>query len=91
MPENAPILRFELSTAEKMNPFGLRLKAHYEKELEKLRRKNDAPGLGQHETAVIRGNIQFLKGFLALWDEPPPQVATAVRPRTRVDLGAKYG
>ena len=82
---------FRLETHERQDPLGLKLKAHYEGELEKLRRKNDALGLGERDTLVLRGNIQFLKGFLALWDEPPPVVATDARPRTRIDLGAKYG
>lgn len=90
-PEPPKILRLELAAHERTDPFGLKLKAHFEEELAKIRQKNDSPGLTEIQTAVLRGHIQFLKGFIALWDPPLPKVASDARPRPRVDLGAQYG
>lgn len=90
-PEPPKIFRLELGAHERVDPFGLKLKAHFEEELARLRQRNDAPGLTEIQTAALRGNIQFLKGFLSLWDPPLPQVATAARPGPRPDYGAKYG
>lgn len=90
-PEPPKVFRFEMAPHERLDPFGLRLKAYFEEELQRLRQKNDAPNLTEVQTAILRGHIQFLKGFIALWDPPPPKVATDARPRPRTDLGAQYG
>ncbi len=83
--------RLELGAHERTDSFGLKLKAHFEEELSRLRQKNDASSLTEIQTAALRGNIQFLKGFLSLWDPPLPQVAPAARPGPRPDYGAQYG
>lgn len=91
MSASPKIFRFELGAHERVDPFGVKLKAHFEEELARLRLRNDAPDLTELQTAVLRGNIQFLKGFISLWDPPLPRVAPSARPGPRIDLGAKYG
>lgn len=62
---------FELSDGEKMHPLWVRLKAHFEAELLRLRVKNDR-ALTEIETATIRGHIEFLKAAIRLGDDRPP-------------------
>ena len=80
-----------LATEERTSPVWLSLKDRLEKKLADLRLQNDQPKLTDVETATLRGHIQCLKAVIALGNEPPPKVATAPRPTTRPDLGAKYG
>lgn len=90
-PEPPKVFRFVLDAHERADSFGLKLKAHFEEELDRLRQKNDVLSLTEVQTAVLRGNIQFLKGFISLWDPPLPVTAPAARPGPRPDYGAKYG
>ena len=66
MPED-----FALTDGERNSAFWLRLKKHFENQLETLRRKNDG-ALSHDETMTLRGQIRFLKATLALGDEKPP-------------------
>lgn len=90
-PELLELSRLELAAHERSDPVGLKLRAHFEEELTRLRRRNDALGLSEIETAVLRGHIRFLKGAIALWEPPPPRVESDARPRPRIDLGRQYG
>ena len=61
---------FELTSGEKASPFWGRLKSWLEKQLHDARCHNDNL-LSAEETAAKRGEIQALKRFIALGDEPP--------------------
>ena len=89
-----PIRLFEdsfLATEERTSPVWLSLKDRLEKKLAELRLQNDHPKLTDVETATLRGHIQCLKAVLALGNEPPPKVATEVRPRPRPEGALLYG
>lgn len=62
---------FELSDGEKAHPLWVRLKAHFETELQSKRAQNDSVKLTQLETATLRGHIQFLKAAIRLGDSRP--------------------
>ena len=53
-----------------------KLKAHYEKRLDELRKKNDAD-LDEKDTAALRGQIKEVKVFLEL-GAPKPEFAKRV-------------
>lgn len=61
---------FELSDGEKAHPLWVKLKAHFEAQLQSLRERNDRtqPEL---ETATIRGHIKCLRAIIALGDDRP--------------------
>ena len=80
-----------LTQDERTSPVWQSVRGHLERMLAKKRIENDNPKLTDVETATLRGHIQCLIAVSAIGNEPPPQVASDVRPRTRVDLGAKYG
>jgi len=61
---------FMLSESDKRNPLWLRLSDHLRKRLADLRGRNDGP-LDEMQTAALRGQIQSLKGLLALAEMPP--------------------
>jgi hypothetical protein len=63
---------FTLSENDKHHPLWLRLKAHFEERLAAARRRNDHH-LSEPETALVRGEIKFLKATISLGDELPPQ------------------
>lgn len=65
--------RFELTSGERMSPLWMRLKAHFEAELQLMRMRNDNPKLTEQDTAALRGNISRLKATIALGDDRPPQ------------------
>lgn len=61
---------FSLSESEKRHPLWIKLANHLKAKLSELRSRNDGP-LDADETAKLRGQIQCLRGLLALGDEPP--------------------
>ena len=69
---NPPPGTFRLSQNDLMNPLWLRIAEHLEFQLAKLRAENDDIALDEMQTAMKRGNIQFLRQFLALGKIPPP-------------------
>lgn len=91
----APLVRLVdedfLSKETRGSPVWAEIEARLQKMLLKKRIDNDNPKLDRDATLVLRGHVEFLKAFLALGKEPPVRVATAARPTTRPDLGAKYG
>lgn len=48
------------------SPEWVALRERAEKRLQELREKNDSINLSERETAVLRGQIQELKDFLAI-------------------------
>lgn len=63
---------FCLNAAEKNSAVWLKIKAHLEERLEKVRLQNDAD-LTPDQTAKLRGRIAEIKSFLAL-ENPPPSI-----------------
>ena len=61
---------FALTDGERHHPFWTRLSAHLTERLRELRGRNDGP-LNELETATLRGQINCLKGLIALGDDPP--------------------
>jgi hypothetical protein len=61
---------FALTEGERHHPLWLRLSAHLTEKLARLRSRNDG-ALSEQETATIRGEINCVKRFIALGDEPP--------------------
>ncbi len=61
---------FALTDGERHHPLWIRLSAHLAEKLGRLRGKNDGP-LTEAETLTLRGQIQCLKGIIALGLEPP--------------------
>ncbi len=61
---------FTLTDGERHHPLWVRLSAHLSERLAQLRGKNDGP-MTQDETLTLRGQIQCLKGIIALGNEPP--------------------
>lgn len=62
---------FELSDGEKMHPLWVRLKAHFEAQLQTLRARNDSGAMSEIETATLRGHIRFCKAAIRLGDSRP--------------------
>ena len=91
---NAPpklIVEFFLTDDERNSPVWESVRGHLERMLAKKRIENDNPKLTDVETATLRGHIKCLKGVISLGEKPPEMMATAARPATRPDYGAKYG
>lgn len=61
---------FALTDGERHHPLWTRLSAHLTERLRELRGRNDGP-LNELETATLRGQINCLKGLIALGDDPP--------------------
>ena len=61
---------FALTDGERHHPLWTRLSAHLTERLRDLRGRNDGP-LNELETATLRGQINCLKGIIALGDDPP--------------------
>ena len=61
---------FALTDGERHHPLWTRLSAHLTERLRELRGRNDGP-LNEIETATLRGQINTLKGIIALGDGPP--------------------
>ena len=61
---------FALTDGERHHPLWTRLSAHLTERLRELRGRNDGP-LNEIETATLRGQINCLKGIIALGDDPP--------------------
>ena len=61
---------FALTDGERHHPLWTRLSAHLTERLRELRGRNDGP-LNELETATLRGQINCLKGIIALGDDPP--------------------
>jgi hypothetical protein len=68
-PEDEP--DFALTAGEINSPLWRRLTEHFETQLKNLRGRNDGP-LDPEQTAMIRGQIQTLKGLIALGEYEPP-------------------
>lgn len=60
----------ELSDGERMHPLWVRLKAHFETQLQSLRERNDRPQT-ELETATLRGHIKCMRAVIALGDSRP--------------------
>ena len=61
---------FEFTDGERLHPLWVRLRVELEERLQRCRCKNDG-ALDVHDTAMIRGKIECLKGIISLGDEPP--------------------
>ena len=61
---------FALTDGERHHPLWTRHSAHLTERLRELRGRNDGP-LNELETATLRGQINCLKGLIALGDDPP--------------------
>lgn len=61
---------FELTQGEKNHPLWIRLKAHFEAELEILRARNDS-AMTDIQTATLRGQIKFCKAVVRLGEDRP--------------------
>lgn len=62
---------FELTAQERVTPLWIKLMAHFEASLTRLREKNDSTKNDDTETAAIRGEIRRLKALIALNTERP--------------------
>jgi len=63
--------RFKLSEQDKHSSLWVRLEAQLIERLDRARRKNDDPKLTEARTAALRGEIECLKGLIALGKSPP--------------------
>ncbi len=63
---------FRLQPHERTNPLWVGLEAHLKRELDTLRRQNDA-SLTVERTENIRGRIAQVKAILALAEDKPAQ------------------
>lgn len=61
---------FALTDGERHHPLWTRLSAHLTERLRELRGRNDGP-LNELETATLRGQINCLKGLIALGHDSP--------------------
>lgn len=80
-----------LTHEERTSPVWQSVKGHLERMLAKRRLENDNPKLTPVETAMLRGQIQTLRGMISLGDEPPVMTAPVARPGPRPDYGRQYG
>lgn len=62
-------MKFKLTKGQRIDPFWLVLKPELEKEIERLRRKNDDAKLTQEQTSALRGRIAALKDLLAIGED----------------------
>lgn len=79
--ENSDLEIFELTPGERHSAMWLRLKAWLDKRLHDARCHNDDPKLTAEQTAALRGEINALKGFIRLGDEPPISDGMGIDPR----------
>lgn len=70
----------QLTPAERQDPLWRKLAQILREQLAELRAKNDAPDLGERETAVLRGRIKQVKAILALGEEERTPRHPAARP-----------
>ena len=62
---------FDMTYAERVSPFWVRLSGHLNNLLEQARMMNDRASNTEQSTAALRGRIACLKGIVALGSERP--------------------
>lgn len=70
---DAPDPPFSLTQGERDTALWRRFEEYLAERIDRVRRKNDNPMLSPERTAMLRGEIQCLKGFQNLGKDRPPQ------------------
>ena len=66
-----PTLTFRLNPAQRQSDAWKALKEHLQKDLQRLRERNDNESLTAEQTAALRGQIAHCKAMLALDKDLP--------------------
>ena len=77
----------KLTVQEVATPLWMRLRDYMADKLDDLREQNDAGGLNEIQTAMLRGRIACLKELIALENQPPLYSDGNTNPFTATRMG----